>query len=184
MIDTEQTKGLFERATVVPPGADGFESQSRQVRLLPAHGAKPGTERRAEMERELEKTLLEIECSIKDHERRGNTHTQSVLEQARDIIGMCAQAARTPSDLKEILDRETTGGWIPVEERLPENNKLVLVWARSTARGADEWSLGSCDLSTHDLTRRSTANTHNYREYLYTLFSILYKTLLFTLFHF
>ena len=36
-------------------------------------------------------------------------------------------------------------GWIPVEERLPENNKLVLVWARSTARGADEWSLGSCD---------------------------------------
>lgn len=37
------------------------------------------------------------------------------------------------------------GGWIPVDERLPENNKLVLVWARSTARGADEWSLGSCD---------------------------------------
>lgn len=36
-------------------------------------------------------------------------------------------------------------GWISVEERLPENNKLVLVWARSTARGADEWSLGSCD---------------------------------------
>lgn len=36
-------------------------------------------------------------------------------------------------------------GWIPVEEQLPENNKLVLVWARSTARGADEWSLGSCD---------------------------------------
>ena len=72
------------------------------------------------MERELEKTLLEIECSIKDHERRGNTHTQSVLEQARDIIGMCAQAARTPSALKEILERATTGGWVPVEERLPE----------------------------------------------------------------
>lgn len=36
-------------------------------------------------------------------------------------------------------------GWIPVEEQVPENNKLVLVWARSTARGADEWSLGSCD---------------------------------------
>ena len=75
------------------------------------------------MERELEKTLLEIECSIKDHERRGNTHTQSVLEQARDIIGMCAQAARTPSDLKEILDRETTGGWIPVDDRLPEEHE-------------------------------------------------------------
>lgn len=59
------------------------------------------------MERELEKTLLEIECSIKDHERRGNTHTQSVLEQARDIIGMCARTARTPSDLKKILERDT-----------------------------------------------------------------------------
>lgn len=74
------------------------------------------------MERELEKTLLEIESSIKDHERRGNTHTQSVLEQARDIIGMCAQAARTPSELKEILERDTARdnyGWIPVEDRLP-----------------------------------------------------------------
>lgn len=58
------------------------------------------------MERELEKTLLEIECSIKDHERRGNTHTQSVLEQARDIVAMCAQAARTPSELKDILERD------------------------------------------------------------------------------
>lgn len=81
------------------------------------------------MERELEKTLLEIESSIKDHKRRGNTHTQSVLEQARDIIGMCAQAARTPSDLKEILDRETTGGWIPVEERLPDESlNSVIGW--------------------------------------------------------
>ena len=106
MIDTEQTKGLFDGATVVPPGADGFESQSRQVRLLPAHGAKPGTERRAEMEIKLEKTLLEIECSIKDHERRGNTHTQSVLEQARDIVTMCVKAARMPSGLKEILERD------------------------------------------------------------------------------
>lgn len=42
-------------------------------------------------------------------------------------------------------DNTKNNGWIPVEERLPENNKLVLVWARSTARGADEWSLGSCD---------------------------------------
>ena len=111
MIDTEQTKGLFDGATVVPPGA------------------KPRTERRAEMERELEKTLLEIECSIKDHERRGNTHTQSVLEQARDIIGMCARTARTPSDLKEILERATTGGWIPVEESLPDESlNSVIGW--------------------------------------------------------
>ena len=39
-------------------------------------------------------------------------------------------------------------------------------------------------ISIHDLTRRSTANIHNYCEYLYTLFSILYKPFLFTLFYF
>lgn len=65
------------------------------------------------MERELEKTLMEIESSIKDHERRGNTHTQSVLEQAREIVGMCAKAARTPSDLREILERDTARAPVP-----------------------------------------------------------------------
>lgn len=58
------------------------------------------------MERELEKTLMEIECAIKNNEQRGNTHTQSVLEQTQEIIEMCAKAARTPSDLKEILERD------------------------------------------------------------------------------
>ena len=47
--------------------------------------------------------------------------------------------------VKDIIRKHMNDGWIPVEERLPENNKLVLVWARSTARGADEWSLGSYD---------------------------------------
>ena len=47
--------------------------------------------------------------------------------------------------IMNILRNHMDAGWIPVDERLPENNKLVLVWARSTARGADEWSLGSCD---------------------------------------
>lgn len=59
------------------------------------------------MERELEKTLMEIEHLIKVHEQRENTHTQSVLEQAQEIIEMCAKVARTPSDLKEILERDT-----------------------------------------------------------------------------
>lgn len=58
------------------------------------------------MEREVEKILLEIESAIKNNERRGNTHTQSVLEQAREIVEMCAQVARTPTDLKEILGRD------------------------------------------------------------------------------
>ena len=59
------------------------------------------------MERELEKILMEIEGAIKSNEQHGNTHTQSVLEQAHEIVEMCAQAARTPSDLNVILDRNT-----------------------------------------------------------------------------
>ena len=59
------------------------------------------------MERELEKILMEIECAIKNNEQRGNTHTQSVLEQAQEIVEMCAQAAQTPSELNEILERDT-----------------------------------------------------------------------------
>ena len=108
------------------------------------------------MERELEKTLMEIECSIKNHEQRGNTHTQSVLEQARDIIAMCAQAARTPSELKEIIRTHMNDGWIPVEERLPEaEQEHVLACRRDgsidTARYSpysDRWYVGSmCSVS-------------------------------------
>lgn len=47
--------------------------------------------------------------------------------------------------VEDIIRKHMNDNWIPVEDQLPENNKLVLVWARSTARGADEWSLGSYD---------------------------------------
>ena len=56
--------------------------------------------------RELEKTLMEIESAIKDHERRGNTHTQSVLQIAHEIIAVCAKYARTLPDLEERLPEE------------------------------------------------------------------------------
>ena len=88
------------------------------------------TERRAEMER-------------LTHERRNGywsayENTDLNPEQVEHV----KETAK-----KYLLEKAQgkAGGWIPVEERLPENNKLVLVWARSTARGADEWSLGSCD---------------------------------------
>ena len=58
-------------------------------------------------------------------------------------VGECDEYIKERA--KDIIRKHMNDGWIPVEERLPENNKLVLVWARSTARGADEWSLGSYD---------------------------------------
>ena len=73
---------------------------------------------------ELEKILEEIDIKI----------TQSMGKKREGLL-----------EAENIIRKHRNGGWIPVEERLPENNKLVLVWARSTARGADEWSLGSYD---------------------------------------
>ena len=58
-------------------------------------------------------------------------------------VGECDEYIKERA--KDIIRKRMNDGWISVEERLPENNKLVLVWARSTARGADEWSLGSYD---------------------------------------
>lgn len=85
------------------------------------------------MERELEKDLKEIEYLIYVHKNRGNTNTQSVLERVYEIIEPCAKAARTLSELEELLSRENgqeiarssrdNDGWIPVEERLPEEPK-------------------------------------------------------------
>lgn len=60
------------------------------------------------MERELEKDLKEIEYLIYAHKERENTHTQSVLERAHEIIETCAKAARTLSELEELLFRENT----------------------------------------------------------------------------
>lgn len=58
------------------------------------------------MERELEKDLKEIEYLIYVHKERENTHTQSVLERAHEIIEPCAKAARTLPELEELLSRE------------------------------------------------------------------------------
>ena len=82
---------------------------------------------------ELEKILEEIEQAKREPwYRLSNYDVKHKLDGAINRIA-------------DIISKHMNDGWIPVEERPPENNKLVLVWARSTARGADEWSLGSCD---------------------------------------
>lgn len=73
------------------------------------------------MERELEKDLKEIEYLIYVHNERENTHTQSVLERAHEIIETCAKAARTLPDLEELLSRENT----PEITRSPRDNDVT-----------------------------------------------------------
>lgn len=80
------------------------------------------------MERELEKTLMEIEHMIKVHEQMENTHTQSVLEQAQEIVEMCAQAARTPSDLKEILELHTPKHAVYESDGYADGEPVYDIW--------------------------------------------------------
>ena len=90
------------------------------------------------MERELEKDLKEIEYLIYVHKERENTHTQSVLERAHEIIEPCAKAAKTLPELEELLSvvgiirKHMNDGWISVEDRLPEDGTDVLVVLNST----------------------------------------------------
>ena len=90
---------------------------------------------------ELEKILEELGAYICDdlcYYRE--TSVDKKDDEMEEICAGCKVGEYLESIRKHMND-----SWIPVEERLPENNKLVLVWARSTARGADEWSLGSYD---------------------------------------
>lgn len=87
---------------------------------------------------ELEKILEEIKKILEDNK-------VSELNSDGTIDKYVIDAKLAWDYIKDIIRKHMNNGWIPVEERLPENNKLVLVWAKSTARGADEWSLGICD---------------------------------------
>lgn len=46
--------------------------------------------------------------------------------------------------MKEFAE-EYNDGWISCSERMPENNRIVLCWAKSTARAGDTCFVASCD---------------------------------------
>ena len=108
------------------PRADRFDSGWRMAQ-------NRAFRKEIKMERELEKDLKEIEYLIYVHKNRGNTNTQSVLERVYEIIEPCAKAAKTLPELEELLSCENTleitrstrdnDGWIPVDDRLPEEPK-------------------------------------------------------------
>ena len=66
-----------------------------------------------------------------------------------DDDGSCSKA---DVDLREMLDEiealpaadaQSVGGWISVDDKLPENNKLVLCYARSTTGEGNSYFLGA-----------------------------------------
>ena len=49
-------------------------------------------------------------------------------------------------DAVKVVAEQYNNGWIPVSERLPEKNKPVLCWVRSTTIASGEtFIIGSCD---------------------------------------
>lgn len=73
------------------------------------------------------------------------------LEQASQemIAGYYVRATEFKNKMLEIINKteqEYNNGWIPCSERLPENNKVVLCWVRSTTISSGEtFIIGSCD---------------------------------------
>ena len=110
---------------------------------------------------ELENILEEIKNEAYNNPEIGRKQCEGMLR-AMDIIRKHMDGmeypymtkkdieAATPAS-KEFLDecREVAkkygknDGWISVEERLPENNKSVLAYAKSRARGGDVCFVGS-----------------------------------------
>ena len=78
----------------VHPGAEGFESPSRQVRLLLAHGAKPGFERKDIMTKE----TVQITEDIKEAEESGIEIEYYTLDGKKPVLHMA------PGDLMIICN--------------------------------------------------------------------------------
>lgn len=92
--------------------------------------------------RELEVVREKIQNKYRVVKTDEDLEWNRAIDLCTNIINAHLSRENDPEIARSSRDND---GWISVEERLPENNKLVIVWARSTACGADEWSLGSCD---------------------------------------
>ena len=95
----------------------------------------------------------------------------SVLQIAHEIIEPCAKAARTLSELEELLSRENASeitrlsrdndGWIPVEKALPEVSGKC--WA--TVRYNDERLSEPVVVDFRGAPQKFVVDTPNGREY-------------------
>ena len=69
------------------------------------------------MERDFEKDMMELDAAIKSNAERDNTFTLSVLQRAKTIILQQQAKLATYEDT----------GWVPVAERLPEDDTDMIV---------------------------------------------------------
>ena len=82
------------------------------------------------MERDFEKDIIELDAAIKSNAERDNTFTLSVLQRAKEIILQQKEKLKAYEDTgltpEEILGRKMLTGWIPVEERLPGTERVLI----------------------------------------------------------
>ena len=69
---------------------------------------------------------------------------QAVIDACDQSINLFEAVDRI-KELAPVTPQPKTGHWIPVSERLPEDNKNVLAWAKSRARDSDTCFVGCCD---------------------------------------
>ena len=72
----------------------------------------------------------------------------SELESLKDIclnpIGINEGSKKLAEIYQMAIDAIKNDRWIPVTERLPEKNKVVLIYVRSMSRGGESYTIGSC----------------------------------------
>lgn len=66
---------------------------------------------------------------IRDNAKLGNMRWESIrIEKVEEIIRSHMDDLSCEKDMKITRSSRDNGGWIPVEERLPEDLEKVLVW--------------------------------------------------------
>lgn len=99
------------------------------------------------MQRVLEKIIEKLRDKSLEYDNKAN---DEMIENGHTLdFEHCSGRKAAYEDAIKIVNQVTSeygGGWIPVSERLPENNKVVLCWVRSTTIASGEtYIIGSCD---------------------------------------
>ena len=95
----------------------------------------------------VDKVVGELEERKEEREKQYKTAS---MEDGSYMLSKCfSEGARAYGNAIEIVKQEAKqykGGWIPVSDRLPENNKVVLCWVVSkTIASGETFIIGSCD---------------------------------------
>lgn len=91
----------------------------------------------------MKEVFEKIVDSLKERSGEYNSHIR--LHGKPEEMRTCEAIEIVNQVVAETISKMESVGWIPCSDRLPERNKEVLCWAKSTAGGSDCCFVGSCD---------------------------------------